>query len=116
MPNQCPKNNKTLLSQVIRQVVKEFSEHPYDINDGRCDEFAEVVIERVPGAVFRDLGLEWGHCVIEFDGRYYDAEEPEGVLHWRQLPLCVRAIRANREMRVKQKKSPDQQLGVRKAR
>ncbi len=101
MTGQQPKKNQTLISQVIRQVVKEFGEHPYDINDGRCDEFADAVIARVPGATFRDLGLGWGHCVIEFDGRSYDAEEPEGVLHWQQLPLCVRAIRANRAGRAK---------------
>jgi len=44
----------------------------------------------VPGAVVWDLPEEWTHVVIRYAGVYYDAEEPYGVPHWRQLPLCVR--------------------------
>jgi len=82
--------NKTPLAQAIRQVVAEFGEHPFDINDGRCDEFADRVCELVPDAGVWDLGIEHGHVCIKWNGRYYDAEEPEGVRHWRQLPIIVR--------------------------
>lgn len=78
------------MADVIRALVAEWREHPWDINNGRCDEFAAEIARRVPGAVVWDLPEEWTHVVIRYAGVYYDAEEPYGVPPWRQLPLCVR--------------------------
>jgi hypothetical protein len=81
------------MADEIRKVVRKFHQHPWDINCGRCDEFADEIVARIPGALAIALGDDWAHICIRFNGFYYDAEEPYGVKHWRQLPLCVRARR-----------------------
>lgn len=60
----------------------------WDINCGFCDNWAEAVEKRVPGAV-----ADWyefngnDHCLVEYQGRYYDAECPEGVDSPELLPI-----------------------------
>lgn len=61
-----------------------------EINKGYCVEFADALAERLPGAE-----VQWtpenealpGHHWIKYEGRYYDAEAPQGVAHWRTLPI-----------------------------
>lgn len=89
------------MADAIRALVSEWGKHPWDINNGLCAEFADAIELRIPGAQAVDLPERWTHTVIKYDGFYYDAEEPYGVTHWRQLPLCVRHIRADREQRKK---------------
>lgn len=96
--------NKTfkILSDSIKQLVTELGEHPYDINNGLCDQFAETIEERVRGA-----RAEWGdeedhpfapsqypedHCYIVYKGRYYDAEEPYGMDCPTKLPIFQRQV------------------------
>lgn len=63
---------------------------PYDVDNGHCEELANAIEARVPGAV-----ATWNpepssiahHCYVEYYGRYYDAEAPEGVDHPWELPL-----------------------------
>ena len=89
-----PQKNATPIAKAIRQVVTEFAEHPYDINDGRCDEFADRVCELVPDA--KAVDLSWGryghvaHFALLWRRKWYDAEEPEGVKSWKHLPLVQR--------------------------
>lgn len=78
------------MGAAIRALVAEYAKHPWDINNGQCDEFAEEIARRIPGATAYALAFKWGHTVIRYEGLFYDAEEPYGVPHWRQLPLCVR--------------------------
>jgi hypothetical protein len=90
--------NRELMSKIIRKTVRKFRKHPWDINCGLCGEFADEVEKQVPRAYAYELGTEdtvlfWSHVCIKFEGYFYDAEEPYGVKHWRQLPLCVRARR-----------------------
>lgn len=89
----------------IRQLVKDFDEHPWDINCGRGEEFAKELAELLgPDAeaiCVEDLDQEYNpdvddginHSIVVFDGFYYDAEEPFGVEDWRHLPLCARQLR-----------------------
>ena len=97
------------IDQAIRQVVREFDQHPYDINNGNCEEFAERVCELVPGAE-----KLWGeqcpdalpaktydgdaHAFIVFDGVFFDAEEPCGVSTPRLLPLFARQAAVAQEL------------------
>jgi hypothetical protein len=72
---------------------------PWDINNGRCEEFAESVAARVPGATAtpaydpelhptrEDGGWDCDHFVVEFAGRFYDAECHSGVERVRDLPI-----------------------------
>lgn len=62
----------------------------WDINNGYCEEFAEAVCERLPGASLEwldDIGYEVNHCVVEYDGKYYDAECFGGVTNAAELPI-----------------------------
>ncbi len=78
----------------------------YHINDGSCEEFAETIADQVEGAVplwgdsfdeeFWDMDIEYwvedhayAHCFIVYEGRYYDAEAPNGVDHPKNLPLYI---------------------------
>ena len=72
----------------------------WDINCGYCEVFADAVARRVSGAqaiwaydpeihppVSEDGGWDPDHCVVEYQGRFYDAECHEGVDHVRDLPI-----------------------------
>jgi|TARA_Y100000034_G_scaffold113405_1_gene148393 hypothetical protein len=80
----------------------------YYINNGNCEQFAEIICEQIEGAEawWGDMigeedddfwGLEdienwvedhaYAHCFIVYKGRYYDSEAPEGVDHPKDLPL-----------------------------
>lgn len=60
---------------------------PYDINHGWCDVWARTA--RTMANRGKVVDLE-GHTVLLLGGRYYDAEVPDGVENWRELP-CMRA-------------------------
>jgi hypothetical protein len=60
-------------------------------NTGFCDIYADKLSKLLPGS------KQWsteesgpsgtlGHVWIEFKGKYYDAETPDGVVDWKQLP------------------------------
>jgi hypothetical protein len=70
-----------------------FDAHAYDINNGLCNDFADTIESRVDGA--EGLWMEeidpkyedYSHCVIRYNGRFYDAECPQGVDSLDALPL-----------------------------
>jgi hypothetical protein len=79
----------------IRQVVSEYDSSPSEINDGLCIEFAQDVSRRVDDAeecctayvVENDYMTYPPHSWV-FDGEnHYDAECPEGVSDFRELPF-----------------------------
>jgi hypothetical protein len=64
----------------------------YEINNGSCEEFVALICKFVPGAednATPDFTLP-GHYWIEYEGKCYDAECPQGVDHWEQLPIFVK--------------------------
>lgn len=77
------------LATSIRQIVDEWK-----YEDGLCADLADVIHELHPETkIYSDdeLGAkEYTHTIIVFEGRYYDAEAPEGVDDWRQLPIYAR--------------------------
>lgn len=131
----------------------------YDINCGRCEDFADAVAQRVPGAeanwahdpelhpfdedcsecgkpafvvspqehhhgtlesIDHDadadhkalVGWEPDHCVVEYQGRFYDAECHEGVDRVRDLPVYknrgksrIQVLQKRREERREQKRT-----------
>jgi len=82
-----PKKN---ITQVIEEVIKEFGDAPYEINNGRCDEFAFKVQEVIPRATVWETPLNSKyptHLWIEYKGKHYDAECPNGVEDFRELPI-----------------------------
>ena len=74
-----------------------FDAEAYDINRGECETFANEVEDLVIGA--KSVWLEEihprfvcvGHCVVQYSGKYYDAECLDGVTDPSDLP-CVRNL------------------------
>jgi hypothetical protein len=64
-----------------------------EINDGYCLYVAETVANEVEGDVqLMEHGTmgEFSHHFVEHDGQYYDAEAPDGVDDWQDLPFFDR--------------------------
>jgi hypothetical protein len=86
------------IPDAVRRLVREAIDEcgfvdARDINSGSCDQFAKDLVATV------GRGKEvWGnmidpempgsdsHCVAAIDGRYYDAEVPEGMDDIRDIP------------------------------
>lgn len=68
---------------------------PWDINNGWCETYGEMVRERLPEAEcawldeLTDDDTVPNHYVVIYRGRYYDAECVDGVTDWRNLPPCL---------------------------
>lgn len=88
-----PEEQVDEMAEVIIRTVKEFGEHPFIINCGLCYDFAEAIEKQVNHVTIWEIpySCEWPcHAIIEFQGRFYDAEEPFGVDNWWQLPIFRR--------------------------
>ena len=82
------------IAEAIQAELREWPESPREINSGNCDSFAMAFVLRLGG--YKD-GLQdnatpdpsdyAGHCWIEYEGRCYDAECPQGVDTWKELPI-----------------------------
>jgi hypothetical protein len=87
------------LSDLVRRLVAVYSHHPQDINNGNCDYFAEDLLFAAQqlGNIGRffvtpdDENLP-GHCWAFVSGKHFDAEAPEGVADWRELPIFKRSM------------------------
>ena len=70
---------------------------PEICNDGFCDIFAEKFREEYPGAemwsTYWSSGMTMGHVWIKYKGKYYDAEAPNGVDDWRELPYIQKIFK-----------------------
>lgn len=84
------------ISTAIRDLVAADGRDPADINDGDCEWFASLIESKVVGARMLSDGLilrgeaAGDHYFVEFAGRFYDAESPDGVADWGSLPFYVR--------------------------
>lgn len=70
-----------------------------DINEGYCGVVAAEVYERLgepEGMKLCKAGTQSDfHYWIEFEGDFYDAERPEGVSDWQDLPFWKRHPNVN---------------------
>lgn len=81
----------------------------YKVNCGACEDFANEIVEKFPEAEAvsaEQVGADEGGCLIlngvelDFFGhvwvwykdKHYDAEAPQGVLDWKDLPIFKRRI------------------------
>ena len=91
---------ETLLSKPVSPRV----ESPADIDRHYCRYVAETVVDRVGDRddlqILEDGGGGVVHTWLVCDGRHYDAECPEGVDDYRDLPFFERNPRAARGVRV----------------
>lgn len=79
------------INQLIDQYYTPRGITPDKINQGDCLYFAGEIIKMVPDAKCHwDTDLDKddhrGHMAIEYNGKWYDAECPMGVLDWKDLP------------------------------
>lgn len=83
-------NNGVQFSDIIKQALRlaEFARcTPYDINNGKCEDFAFAVENLAKEAGINPDEIHWysspeewpGHVWLSYQGRHYDAETPEGV-------------------------------------
>jgi hypothetical protein len=89
-------------TQAINEQIKIWNVKPYDINNGQCEDFAMAVIksmggysdtlEEVATESFNNTDDLPGHVWIYYGDKYYDAECPEGVSDWRELPIFKKAL------------------------
>lgn len=80
-----------------KKYVKNGCQSISDINSGYCEDFAEDIHKKFPKAEpmwgdqlpknFWKMSRNWinwiaaYHCFIEYKGKYYDSESPNGVKH-----------------------------------
>jgi hypothetical protein len=71
---------------------------PEMCNNGFCDIFAEKFREEYPGAeiwnTYWSVGMTMGHVWVKYQGKFYDAEAPNGVDDWRELPYIQKVFKA----------------------
>jgi hypothetical protein len=64
---------------------------PKEINSGLCFEWAKIVFNLVEGSKIAGHNINGnGHSYIEYKTVCYDAEAPQGVSYWRDLPFFQR--------------------------
>lgn len=80
----------------LRPLYLQFLEEVEDINAGHCGVFGKDLCSILPGAT-RHWNYELDqcapggdHCFVRWQNRWYDAEAPEGVDDWRDLPFFQR--------------------------
>jgi hypothetical protein len=62
-----------------------------DINDGQCFEWATIVFDFVEGSKIAGHNIKGvGHCWVEYKNLCFDAEVPQGVRGWLNLPFWQR--------------------------
>lgn len=89
------------LSRTIRRLLRtkyaDFA--PYEVNDGLCERFAHDVLDAHPSASECSTGLVFRrsvnyqypvHVWVYEDGQHYDAEAPDGVETFAELPFWKR--------------------------
>jgi len=104
MPNECVKCDICTIS-IAWKIVKELDTHPYLVNCGQCDMFADEFINELKsrGETAREgysirAHEEYGpklpvHFWVEWKGLCFDAEEPRGTKYWWDLPIYARLRR-----------------------
>jgi len=72
-----------------------------ECNNGFCDIFAQNLSKYLPGSKIMstedDRSSTFGHVWIEYRGKYYDAETPNGVSSWKELPWMINFFNKNKE-------------------
>ncbi len=91
------------IANIIFNLYKKYNEHPFKINCGLCEYFADELNEELIKANIGQGDVLWideidpaincQHVVLKFENRFYDAEEPYGVKDIKHIPCVARALR-----------------------
>jgi hypothetical protein len=82
-------------AQAARQCIADMEMTPQEINDGWCEAFAIRLRKKLGDraalvSTTQMKGVFPGHVVVRYDGKYYDAESPEGVVNPQDLAYSRR--------------------------
>jgi len=94
------------IREAVTAELEERSVPPREINDGRCEDFAQSVLRRLGGETDRvymtgceidgawTMGRWGGHVWVVSDplGLHFDAEVPAGTNDWQSLPFYRRKM------------------------
>jgi len=90
------------IKSIIKETIRQWKISPSKINNGRCEDFAMEIIDKMGGysnilyEVCTENFVEFGelvsHVWIYYKGRYYDAECLQGVRNWKELPIFKNII------------------------
>jgi hypothetical protein len=93
------KFNSELIDKINDEYYEDYTSlTPKEINDGYCDMWASLFVEKFGGQ------HQWsydfpndpnGHSWVKLNNKFYDAEVPNGVLSLKQLPYFQRSIKQN---------------------
>ena len=93
--NRGPEKKGVDITKEIIALRKKCLMPGYDVNTGLCVDFAHEFTEKFGGQVMR---THWnsrhnlpGHAWIVWNGKHYDAENPQGVRDWKKLKFFRRA-------------------------
>jgi hypothetical protein len=71
-----------------------------ECNNGFCDIFAKNLSKYLPGSKIMSTedprNNTLGHVWVEYEGKYFDAETPNGVESWKQLPWMIEFYSKNK--------------------
>ena len=84
--------------EAMQTATEELDCDPIVINSGECGDWAELVCESFPGAQQHTMQYredtgdhDCYHSFVVYQGRYYDAETPQGVSDPELFPIVQRA-------------------------
>jgi hypothetical protein len=110
MPGSCPasllytvthkiRKNAMTIRDLISDCIEKMGLTPREITDRLSEEFALALFAKLGGDLEEDPNCRIlytedvsdqdelpRHAWVFFQGRHYDAETPDGVKDWRQLP------------------------------
>lgn len=98
-----PGSHQIITATILDLLDKDYANiSPAAVNNGLCEEFQQAVIESAGldgwfaecvTENYPDFADELpGHCWVRFRGRHYDAEAPQGVNNFLELPIFKRAM------------------------
>lgn len=72
-----------------------------ECNNGFCDIFAQKLSKLLPGSEIMSTednrSTTLGHVWVKYKNKYFDAETPNGVSDWKQLPWMKQFYIKNKE-------------------
>lgn len=83
------------ISITINDLIKNYNVSPYEINNGLCEDFMKKVTSEISsseecctGFVLKNEYMKYPiHVWIYYEGKHYDAEAPQGVSDFQELPF-----------------------------
>ena len=93
--------DKKFNDELIDRINDEYLENytsltPKEINDGYCDMWAALFVEKFGGKHYWSFDFPTGPCGhswVKLNNKLYDAEVPNGVSSLEELPFVQRAIK-----------------------